>query len=164
MSAGKIAEAGKYLTFTLCGEEYAIGITRVREIIELMQFTKIPLTPGYSRGVINLRGTVVPVIGLREKFSMPHMDDSKETCIIVVETHGAVETKLYGLVVDAVSEVLDIKKEQIEPAVDFGAEIDASCIDGLAKTAGPVKILLNIDRVLKNTSDEKKSYDEVKKS
>jgi purine-binding chemotaxis protein CheW len=139
---------GKYLTFTLAGEEYGIGILKVKEIIGMMTITMIPQTPGYVKGVINLRGKVIPVVDLRLKFGMDAMDYSERTCIIVVEIGKNSDRILIGIVVDSVSEVLNIKGGDIEETPNFGSRLDTDYILGLAKAAGGIKILLDIDRVL----------------
>ncbi len=139
---------GKYLTFALGEEEYGIGILRVKEIIGMMPITAVPRTPEYVKGVINLRGKVIPVIDLRVKFEMESIPYSVRTCIIVVEIDAALGTILIGIVVDSVSEVLNIKEEEIESAPSFGTRIDTDYILGMAKIEGGVKILLNIDQVL----------------
>jgi purine-binding chemotaxis protein CheW len=139
---------GKYLTFTLAGEEYGIGILKVKEIIGMMTITMIPQTPGYVKGVINLRGKVIPVVDLRLKFGMNAMDYSERTCIIVVEIGKNSDRILIGIVVDSVSEVLNIKGGDIEETPNFGSRLDTDFILGMAKAAGGIKILLDIDRVL----------------
>jgi len=140
--------AGKYLTFKLAGEEYGLQILKVREIIGLMEITKVPRTPHFVRGVINLRGKVIPVVDLRAKFGMEHAEDTEETCIIVVEMERDGSAVQMGILVDTVSEVLDIVEEEIEEAPSFGAEVDTGFILGMAKAKGAVKILLNIEEVL----------------
>lgn len=139
---------GKYLTFTLADEEYGIGILKIKEIIGMMPVTSVPRTPHYVKGVINLRGKVIPVIDLRLKFSMEAMDYTDRTCIIVVETEGEISKVLIGIVVDSVSEVLNIKKNEIEDTPTIGTNLDTESILGLAKIEGNVKILLDIDRIL----------------
>jgi purine-binding chemotaxis protein CheW len=140
---------GKYLTFSLAGEEYGIGILKIKEIIGLMPITTIPRTPHYVKGVINLRGKVIPVADLRLKFEMEAMAYTERTCIIVVEIQGdAAENVLMGIVVDSVSEVLNIKSTEIEDTPGFGATMDTAYILGMAKMQGGVKILLDIDKVL----------------
>ena len=139
---------GKYLTFSLAGEEYGIGILKVREIIGMMVITSIPQTPGYVKGVINLRGKVIPVIDLRLKFGMASTDYTERTCIVVAEIKGGDRIIQIGIVVDSVSEVLNIKPGEIEDTPTLGARMDMSYILGMAKMAGGVKILLDIDRVL----------------
>lgn len=142
------ARAGKYLTFRVGSEEYGLEILKVREIIGLMDITKIPRAPAFVRGVINLRGKIIPVVDTRIKFGMPSIENTAETCIIVVEVKRANEGVEMGMLVDAVSEVLDIKDDAIEDAPEFGAAVDEQFIMGMAKAKGTVKILLDIDRVL----------------
>ena len=144
--------AGKYLTFKLVNEEYGIEILKVREIIGVMAITSLPRTPAFVRGVINLRGKVIPVIDLRSKFEMEITEDTDQTCIIVVDVRGKGGNIQIGILVDSVSEVLDILGEDIEQAPAFGTNIDTAFILGMAKTKGSVKILLNIEKVL--SSDE----------
>ena len=139
---------GKYLTFTLANEEYGIGILKIKEIIGMMPVTPVPQTPEFVKGVINLRGKVIPVIDLRLRFAMEAIDYTERTCIIVVEIAGQAGTVLIGIVVDAVSEVLNVKVEEIEETPTFGAKFDTDYILGMAKIEGKVKILLDIDRVL----------------
>jgi purine-binding chemotaxis protein CheW len=139
---------GKYLTFKLAGEEYGIGILKVKEIIGMMPITTVPRTPDYVKGVINLRGKVIPVIDLRLKFGMQEMGYSERTCIIVVEIRGQNGAILIGIVVDAVSEVLNIRSSEIEETPNFGASLETQYILGMAKMNAGVKILLDIDKVL----------------
>ena len=139
---------GKYLTFTLAGEEYGIGILKIREIIGMMPVTSVPQTPPFVKGVINLRGKVIPVVDLRARFGMDVIDYTERTCIIVVEIEGQAGTIQIGIVVDAVSEVLNIRVEEIEDTPTFGTKLDTEYILGMAKMEGGVKILLDIDRVL----------------
>jgi purine-binding chemotaxis protein CheW len=138
---------GKYLTFSLAGEEYGIVILKVKEIIGMMPITPVPKTPFYIKGVINLRGKVIPVADLRLKFDMSEMDYTERTCIIVVEIREGNGNILMGIVVDSVSEVLNIKNGEIEDTPMFGTQMDTDYILGLAKTGGGVKILLDIDKV-----------------
>jgi len=142
------ARAGKYLTFSLAGEEYGINILKIKEIIGMMPITAVPQTPGFVKGVINLRGKVIPVIDLRLKFGMEPMAYGERTCIVVVEIEGTSGTILIGSVVDSVSEVLNIKNEDIEDPPSFGTRLDTTAILGMAKMEGGVKILLDIDKVL----------------
>ncbi len=139
---------GKYLTFTLAEEEYGIGILKIKEIIGMLPITSVPQTPEFVKGVINLRGKVIPVMDLRLRFGMPSIDYSDRTCIIVVEIGGQAGTILVGIVVDAVSEVLNIKGDDIEKTPTFGTKLNTDYILGMAKMEGGVKILLDIDQVL----------------
>lgn len=135
---------GKYLTFILNEEIYGIEILKVREIIGLMDITNVPQTPDYMKGVINLRGKVIPVIDLRLKFSMQEEEHTQETCVIVVEVDGT----SIGIIVDSVSEVSDIGGKEIEVAPRFGQGIDTSFIMGLGKVKEKIIILLDIETVL----------------
>jgi len=139
---------GKYLTFTLADEEYGISIMKIQEIIGLMKITTIPRTLEFVKGVINLRGKVIPVVDLRLRFGMEAVDYTDRTCIIVVEIEGQAGTVLTGIAVDSVSEVLNIKGEDIEDTPTFGIKLNTEDILGVAKVEGRVKILLDIDRVL----------------
>jgi purine-binding chemotaxis protein CheW len=139
---------GKYLTFSLGNEEYGIGILKVKEIIGMMRITTVPRTPDSVKGVINLRGKVIPVVDLRLKFGMQEMAYTERTCIIVVETRVQNGSALIGIVVDGVAEVMNIKAADIEDAPQFGAQLDTDYILGMAKTSQGVKILLDIDKVL----------------
>jgi purine-binding chemotaxis protein CheW len=139
---------GKYLTFNLAGEEYGIGILKVKEIIGMMTITMVPQTPGYIKGVINLRGKVIPVVDLRLKFGMATTDYTERTCIIVVEIGRKSDRVLIGIVVDSVSEVLNIRAGDIEETPNFGTRLQTDYILGMAKAGGGIKILLDIDRVL----------------
>lgn len=139
---------GKYLTFSLGEEEYGIGILKVREIIGMMPITPVPLAPRFLKGVINLRGKVIPVVDLRRKFGMPDADVTERTCIIVVETNGGSAMVQTGAVVDSVCEVLTIKPSEIEDPGGFGSGLRAGYILGIAKTEGKIKILLDIGSVL----------------
>ncbi|MFB3924427.1 MAG: chemotaxis protein CheW [Syntrophales bacterium] len=143
---------GKYLTFGLGGEEYGLEILKVKEIIGIMNITSVPQTPKYVKGVINLRGKVIPVIDLRLKFGMEHLEYNERTCIIVIDIQSKSGNKvIMGIVVDSVSEVLNIKGEEIEATPTFGVKLNTDYILGMAKVKGTVKILLDIDKVL--TSD-----------
>ena len=139
---------GKYLTFSLGGEEYGVGILKVKELIGMMPITLVPRTPPFVKGVINLRGKVIPVVDLRRKFGMEDMDYTERTCIVVMEIAGQGGSILMGMVVDSVSEVLNIKGAEIEDAPALGATLDTDYILGLAKISGGVKILLDIDKVI----------------
>ena len=143
-----IEKEGKYLTFVLNEEEYGIGILKIKEIIGMMPITSVPQTPEFVKGVINLRGKVIPVVDLRLRFGMTSIDYNDRTCIIVVGIEGQAGTVMIGIVVDAVSEVLNIKAEDIEDTPAFGTTLDTDYILGMAKMEGGVKILLDIDQVL----------------
>lgn len=150
-------DGGKFLTFLLQDEEYGLEILKVREIMGLMEITTVPQTPNYVRGVINLRGQVIPVVDLRLKFGMDKGEDDKRTCIIVVDVEGV----MMGIVVDTVSEVMDINSSDIEATPSFGTELNTDYILGMGKVAGKVKILLDIDKVL--TSEELVMMGEMQK-
>ncbi len=140
--------AGKYLTFRLGEEDYGLEILKVQEIIGMQEITAIPRTPDFVKGVINLRGKVIPVVDLRLKFSMAEAEVSRKTCIIVVQVSRESDKVIMGIVVDEVSEVLEIGGQEIEPAPAFGTQIDTNFILGMAKSENAVKILLDLDRVL----------------
>ena len=142
------ARAGKYLTFQLSNEEFGIRVLKVREIMGLQEITAVPQTPAHIKGVINLRGKVVPVIDLRLKFGLPIAEYTQRTCIIVTQVQGESGTVLMGIVVDGVSEVLSLAGSEIEDTPDFGAEYSGGYLLGMAKVKGKVKILLDIERVL----------------
>jgi purine-binding chemotaxis protein CheW len=141
-------QEGKYLTFSMADEEYGIGILKIKEIIGMMVITTVPQTPEFVKGVINLRGKVIPVIDLRLRFGMEAIDYTDRTCIVVVEVAGSAGTVQIGIVVDSVSEVLNIKGDEIEDTPTFGTKLNTDYILGMAKMEGGVKILLDIDRVL----------------
>jgi purine-binding chemotaxis protein CheW len=143
---------GKYLSFSLADEEYGIGILKVKEIIGMMNITPMPQTPEFVKGVINLRGRVIPVIDLRLRFGLPSQDYTERTCIVVVEIQAEGKELMIGVVVDSVSEVLNIKGSDIEETPSFGNDVDTEYILGMAKYDGGVKILLDIGHVL--TSNE----------
>ncbi len=139
---------GKYLTFQLGGEVYGLEILKVQEIIGIMTVTRVPRTPEFVRGVINLRGQVIPVIDLRLKFGMESKEDTEKTCIIVVQIARAGQQVTMGIIVDEVSEVLDIGAEQIEDPPSFGTSVDTDFILGMGKVAQKVVMLLDADKVL----------------
>jgi len=148
--SGLDQRTGKYLTFLLGHEEFAIQVLKVREIMGIQDITAVPQTPSYVKGVINLRGKVITVVDLRLKFSLPEIEYTQRTCIIVVQVESAGMTLHTGIIVDAVSEVLNLAAGDIEDTPDFGdgASSAASYLLGMAKIKGKVKILLDIDRVL----------------
>ncbi len=139
---------GKYLTFTLADEECNISILKVKEIIGMASITSVPQTLEFVKGVMSLRGKVIPVVDLRLKFGMEKIGYTERTCIIVVEIQSQTGTVMIGIVVDAVSEVLNIKGEDIEETPTFGARLNTDYILGMAKMGGGVKILLDINSVL----------------
>lgn len=143
------SRAGKYLAFRLSLEEFAIQVLKVREIMGIQDITAVPQTPAYVKGVINLRGKVIPVVDLRLKFGLPAVEYTQRTCIIVVQVQGTDGSlMLTGIVVDEVSEAVNIAAGEIEDTPDFGEGVNTSCILGLAKSKGKVKILLDIDKAL----------------
>lgn len=139
---------GKYLTFTLAGQEYGVEITKVKEIIGALEVTAVPQTPNYVEGVINLRGKIIPVINLRMKFNMEFQEKTERTCIIVVEIVCKSGSIPMGMIVDSVSEVLNIGLSEMEATPNFGIKLNTEYIMGMAKTRGKVIILLAIDQVL----------------
>ena len=159
--ASEIAQAEaeqqqQYLTFSLGEEMFAIGILAIREILEYGQLTEVPMTPPFIRGVINLRGAVVPVIDLSVRFGREARAVSKRTCIVIIETEvsdghgtdGTRQTQQMGVVVDAVSEVLEIPPSEIEPPPAFGARIRIDFIQGMGKVAGKFVVILDVARIL----------------
>ncbi len=150
---------GKYLTFALGPEEYGLEILKVREIIGYMEITAVPQTPHHVKGVINLRGQVIPVVDLRAKFGMDTTDLTDQTCIIVVEIRRDNRSHSTGIVVDHVQEVLDIDGKDIEEAPHFGSSVDTNFILGMGKIGDTVKILLDIDRVL--GGDDLSGFDDM---
>lgn len=140
--------AGKYLTFQLGTEEFGVEILKVREIIGLMDITVVPRTPRSVRGVINLRGKIIPVVDLRVKFEMESVADTELSCIIVVDVMVGDRPSQMGILVDTVSEVLNIPQDNIEPTPSFGSGVNTQFIRGMARIGDQVKILLNIEEVL----------------
>lgn len=148
-AVAKIAQAGKYLSFVLGREEYGLEILKVQEINGMMDITRVPHTKHYVRGVINLRGRVIPIISLRDKFKMPPVEDTEKTCIIVVQVQFKEDTLTMGIIVDEVSEVLNISENSIEPPPSFGGGMEETdFITGMGKLEDKVVILLDIDMVL----------------
>ncbi len=140
--------AGKYLTFLLGDEEYGIEILKAPEIIQMQKVTKVPKAPDFVRGVINLRGKVIPVVELRNKFGMEDQEDTDKTCIIVVRIESGSQVITMGIIIDEVKEVLDIASKEIEETPSFGASIEAEFIMGIGKVGDSVKMLLDIGKVL----------------
>ena len=152
MDAGQDSGLEQYLTFMLGGEVFAIGILAIKEIIEYGQLTEVPRMPPSIRGVINLRGSVVPVIDMGARFGKQPTHVGRRTCIIIIEVRSEPEseeaTQVVGVMVDAVNEVLDIPSSEIEPSPSFGAKIRADFIKGMGKVEGKFVIILNADKVL----------------
>jgi len=143
------AAVGKYLTFTLGRESYGIPVLKVREIIKLVPITAVPQMPGFIKGVINLRGKIIPVMDMRVRFCLSEASADEHCCIIVVQIAKANGSQLQmGLMVDAVEEVINIAANDIEDTPDFGTAVDTDYILGMAKIKGVVKALLDIDRIL----------------
>jgi len=142
------AAAGKYLTFHLDREEFGIAVLRVREIMALQDITAVPQTPDYVKGVINLRGKVIPVLCLRTRFGLPAAAYGPRTSIIVVEVRGESSLMQVGIIVDGVSEVLNVTPSDLEPTPDFGGGAVPAYLLGMAKSKDRVKILLDIDHVV----------------
>ncbi len=140
-------QGGKFLTFRLASDEYGIEILKVREIIGMIPITEIPRLTRDIRGIINLRSTVIPVVDIRTRFGMDHVDDTDETCIIVLSVRIDDRPVLMGMLVDSVSEVLDIGQSQIEPAPHFGSQVDTRFIMGIAKIENAIKILLDAEEI-----------------
>ncbi len=147
-AADRALEGGQYLTFSLAGAEYGIGVLRVREIIEYGGVTRVPSTPPFIRGVINLRGSVVPVVDLASKFRLPESPVTKRTCIVIVETEAGGEKIVLGVLVDAVNQVVDLRPEEIETPPSFGTPVRVDYLQGLGKLGGRFVLLLDTDRVL----------------
>jgi purine-binding chemotaxis protein CheW len=147
--------AGKHLTFVLGREHYGVPVLKVREIIRLCDITPVPQMPDYIKGVLNLRGKIIPVADLRVKFRLANTANTDLTCIVVVQVALADKSStLMGLIVDAVEEVVNLTASDIEPTPDFGADVEADYILGMAKVKGQVKALLDIDRVVSAVSPE----------
>lgn len=138
----------QYLTFTLSGEMFAVAILNVKEIIEFGSITEIPMMPSFIRGVINLRGAVVPVIDLSSRFGGKQTQVARRTCIVIIELSDGETSQDIGIMVDAVSEVLEIAKAEIEPPPTFGAKIRTDFISGMGKVSGKFVIILNVNKVL----------------
>jgi purine-binding chemotaxis protein CheW len=138
----------QYLTFFIRREEYAVSILRVKEIIEYETVTRVPTTPAHVRGVINLRGAVLPVVDLAAKFGHPESEPSRTTCIVVVETQLRGQTIVVGVVADAVSEVVALPAGQIEPPPPFGTNVHVDFLVGMGKLDGRLVLVLDIDRIL----------------
>lgn len=147
MSVNSITETRQYLTFKLADEIFAVDVAKVREILEWTLITKVPQTPDYMRGVINLRGSVVPVIDLRLKFGMEATAKTVNTCIIVVEVVQETETMILGALADSVQEVFEMEPGNIEPAPRIGVNLNTDFIQGMGKQNDAFIMILDIDRV-----------------
>jgi purine-binding chemotaxis protein CheW len=152
MSVATISETRQYLTFKLDDEVFAVDVAKVREILELTSITKVPQTPPFMRGVINLRGSVVPVVDLRLKFGMTETERTVDTCIIVVEVTHEHETLVLGALADSVQEVFEMEPGQVEPAPRIGTKLNTDFILGMGKHDGQFIMILDIDRTF--TTDE----------
>ena len=152
MSVATIVEVKPYLTFTLDDELFSVEVSKVREVLDFTTITKIPRTPEYMRGVINLRGSVVPVIDLRLKFGMSRTENKRNTCIIVLEINSEDETIILGALADSVQEVYELEPDQIEPAPKFGTKFKAEFLRGMGKRDEKFLMILDIDKVF--TSEE----------
>lgn len=151
MSAVQSAiEQSQYLSFYLAGEEYALGILKVKEIIEYDTLTSVPRTPPFIRGVINLRGSVVPVIDLAIKFGLPESLITKWTCIVIVEIDFDGEQIVMGLLADSISQVIDLQPDEIEVPPSFGTKVDVDYLLGMGRSGKKFVLILDIDRVLSN--------------
>jgi purine-binding chemotaxis protein CheW len=147
-SSTSLTEQSQYLGFHIAGEEYGIGILRVREILEYDTVTKVPTTPPSIRGVINLRGSVVPVVDLAVKLGLAESVVTKRSCVVVVETAFEGERTVMGLLADAVSQVIDLPADQIEPPPPFGTRIRVECLLGMGRAGKKFVLLLDIDKLL----------------
>ncbi len=147
MSVTGISETTQYLTFKLEDEVFALDISEVREVLDFTTVTKVPRTPEFMRGVINLRGNVVPVVDMRLKFGMSRTEKTVNTCIIIVEISIEGEKAVLGALADSVQEVIDLEPEQIEPAPRIGTKLSTEFIKGMGKRNDHFVILLDIDRI-----------------
>jgi purine-binding chemotaxis protein CheW len=159
VTAASAGEAGQYLTFVLGAETFAIGIMAIKEIIEYASLTEVPMMPAYVRGVINLRGAVVPVLDLPVRFGKAASAVTKRTCIVIIEVMLGSERHTLGLVVDAVNAVLDVPSSDIEPPPAFGASIRTEFIRGMVKVNSKFVILLDVDHAL--AADELQALTEI---
>ncbi len=147
MSVTTITETTQYLTFTLDEEVFAVDISKVREVLDFTTVTKVPQTPDFMRGVINLRGGVVPVVDMRIKFGMPTAEETVDTCIVIVEIEMDGDTTILGALADSVQEVLDLEADQIEPAPKIGTRLNTEFIRGMGKRGEEFIIILDINKV-----------------
>lgn len=147
MGAAEITSATQYLTFKLDGEVFALDISKVREVLDFTTITKVPRTPEFMRGVINLRGSVVPVVDVKLKFGMPMTEKTVNTCIIITEVIVDGETVILGALADSVQEVMELEPDHIEPAPKMGTKLNIEFIKGMGKQNDQFIILLDIDKV-----------------
>lgn len=147
MSVAKITESRQYLAFKMDGEVFALDVSQVREILDYTKITKVPQTPDYMKGVINLRGAVVPVVDMRLKFNMPSQERTVNTCIIVVEVHLEEEQAVLGVLVDSVQAVFGLEPSQVEPPPRIGTKLNTDFILGMGKRGEDLVIILDVDRI-----------------
>ena len=147
MSTAEIAVLTQYLTFKLGEEVFAVDVAQVQEVLEITEITRIPRTPGFIPGVINVRGSVVPIVDMRVKFGMPEAERTVDTCIIVTEVMPGSETIVLGALVDSVQEVIELEPEQIEPPPKIGIHLNTEFIKGMGKRDDRFIIMLDIDKV-----------------
>jgi purine-binding chemotaxis protein CheW len=147
MSVASITETTQYLTFKLAEEAFALDVAKVREILDFTTITRVPQTPAFMKGVINLRGSVVPVIDMRLKFGMTETEKTVNTCIVVVEVEYEGETIILGALADSVQEVVEMEPEQIEPAPRIGTRLNTDFIKGMGKHGDNFIMILDIDRI-----------------
>lgn len=159
MSVAGITVTTQYLTFKLGDEIFALDVAKVREILDFTTVTKVPRTPDFMRGVINLRGSVVPVVDMRLKFAMSGTEKTVNTCIVVVEVDLEGETLILGALTDSVQEVIELEPDQVEPAPRIGTKLRTDFIRGMGKHDGRFIIILDIDKVF--SSDELSTVQEV---
>lgn len=159
MVVAAISDTRQYLTFRLMDEVYAFDVEKVREILEYSSITKVPQTPEYMRGVINLRGSVVPVMDMRLKFGMPESEKTVNTCIIVVEVLHENDVVVVGALADSVQEVFELEPDQIEPPPHIGTKINSTIIRGMGKSGGQFIMILDIDKIF--SSDELLTAEEM---
>jgi len=152
MSTNNVDTTNQYLTFSLSDELYALEVSKVKEVLEYQPITRVPKTPDFMRGVINVRGGIVPIVDLRLKFELPAQEQTVDTCIIVLEIAIEKETITVGTIADNVHEVVEIQPEEIEPTPKIGTRLDTDFIEGIGKNNDRFLVILNIDKIL--TSEE----------
>jgi len=152
MSTNNADTTNQYLTFSLSDELYALEVSKVKEVLEYQPITRVPKTPDFMRGVINVRGGIVPIVDLRLKFDLPAQEQTVDTCIIVLEIAIENETITVGTIADNVHEVVEIQPEEIEPTPKIGTRLDTDFIEGIGKNNDRFLVILNIDKIL--TSEE----------